>query len=906
MASRDQQWYMDTRATSHLSSHTGNLHTSSLNRIFHSIIVENGSSISVTHSGHVQIPNPYRPLHLRNVLVTPNIIKNLVSVSKLTTDNKCSIDFDPYGFTVQDYHTRQTILRCDNTGDLYPLHVAASAFALLTNNHSLWHQCLGHPSDALKLLHFRAFVKTQFNREIKAFQCDHGGEFDNNSLHELFATNGIQFRFSCPRTSQQNGKSERMIRTINNVVRSLLFQARLPPEYWVEALLTTAYLLNIIPSTSINNDIPYIKLFNKPPSYTHLRTFGCLCYPYTFPPHKLAPRTTPSIFLGYPYNHRGYRCLDLNTNKIIISRHVTFDETVFPFGSMTPTKPPSYKFLDDNLDTSPIALRLLTTPTSPQQTPPQTTPQTNPQTTPQSTPPTPLSTPSPQTTPTPPTTPPPPPTSQHPMVTRSKVGIVKANPKYNLHVTTSSPIPKSPFHALRDPNWKQAMCDEYKALIDNNTWVLVPRPPNVNIVRSMWLYKHKYNADGSLNRYKARLVANGRSQQQGIDCDETFSPVVKPATIRTVLSLAVSRQWPIHQLDVKNAFLHDHLTKTVYMHQPPGFTNSAHSDYVCLLQKSLYGLKQAPELASSTSLLQRIISLLHAEFAMTDLGPLNYFLGISATRTTSGIFLSQTKYAIEILKQAQMLNCNPCRTPIDTEKKLGPEGSPVIDPTLYRILVGSLQYLTFTRPDLSYAIQQLCLYPREPHLNAMKRVLRYLQGTTDLELQLFRSTTSQLIAYSDADWVGCPATRRSTSRYCVFFYDNLLTWSSKRQDTLSCSSAEAEYREVANAVAETSWIRNLLRELYTPLFIATLVYCDNVSAVYMSANPVQHQRTKHIEIDIHFVRDKVAAGHVRVLHVLSRFQYADIFTKGLPYPLFANFRSSLSVRKTPAPTAGAY
>ncbi|GJR05694.1 ribonuclease H-like domain-containing protein [Tanacetum coccineum] len=383
------------------------------------------------------------------------------------------------------------------------------------------------------------------------------------------------------------------------------------------------------------------------------------------------------------------------------------------------------------------------------------------------------------------------------------------------------------------------MRDEYKALSDNNTWVLIPRPPNVNIARSMWLYKHKYNADGSLNRYKARLVANGRSQQQGIDCDETFSLVVKLATIRTVLSLAVSRQWPIHQSDVKNAFLHGHLTETVYMHQPPGFTDSAHSDY-------------------------HIISLLHAEFAMTDLGPLNYFLGISVMHTTSGIFLSQTKYATEILEQAHMLNYNPCRTPIDTEKKLGPKGSPVTNPTLYRSLAGSLQYLTFTRLDLSYAVQQLCLYmhdPREPHLNAMKRVLRYLRETTDLGLQLLRSTTSQLITYSDADWAGCPATRRSTSGYCVFLGDNLLTWSSKRQDTLSRSSAEAEYRGVVNAVAKTSWIRNLLRELHTLLFTATLVYCDNVSAVYMSANPVQHQRTKHIEIDIHFVRDKVAAGH---------------------------------------------
>ncbi|GKA02684.1 ribonuclease H-like domain-containing protein [Tanacetum coccineum] len=317
--------------------------------------------------------------------------------------------------------------------------------------------------------------------------------------------------------------------------------------------------------------------------------------------------------------------------------------------------------------------------------------------------------------------------------------------------------------------------------------VLVPRPPNVNIVRSMWLYKHKYNADGSLNRYKARLVANGRSQQQGIDCDETFSLVVKPATIQSVLSLAVSRHWPIHQLDVKNAFLHDHLTETVYMHRPPGFTDSTHSDYVCFLQKSLYGLKQAPDLddiiltASSTSLLQRIISLLHAEFAMTDLGPINNFLGLQLT--------------------------------------------------LRRSL------------DLK---------------DHWSLILLYIAALPD------HFSTSPL-----PDPICYPATRRSTSGYCVFLGDNLLTWSSKRQDTLSRYSVEAEYRGVANVVVETSWIHNLLCELDTPLFTATLVYCDNVSAVYMSTNPVQHQRTKHIEIDIHFVHDKVAAGHVRVLHVPS-------------------------------------
>ncbi|GJU06945.1 ribonuclease H-like domain-containing protein [Tanacetum coccineum] len=320
-------------------------------------------------------------------------------------------------------------------------------------------------------------------------------------------------------------------------------------------------------------------------------------------------------------------------------------------------------------------------------------------------------------------------------------------------------------------------------------------------------------------------------------------------------------------------------------------------------------LGPAPAIYASPALLQQIIDSLHNEFDMTDLGALNYFLGISADRNSTGLFLSQRKYALQLLERAHMVHCNPSRTPVDTESKLGPEGVPVQDPTLYRSLAGGLQYLTFTRPDLSYAVQQVCLYmhdPREPHFAALKRILRYVRGTVDFGLQLYASATTSLVGYTDADWAGCPSTRRSTSGYCVFLGNNLLSWSAKRQHTISRSSAEAEYRGVANVVAETAWLRNLLRELHSPLSTATLVYCDNVSAVYMSANPVQHQRTKHIEIDIHFVRDMVTAGQVRVLHVPSRFQYADIFTKGLPSALFEEFRSSLSVRPPPAPTAGAY
>ncbi|GKC06877.1 ribonuclease H-like domain-containing protein [Tanacetum coccineum] len=236
-----------------------------------------------------------------------------------------------------------------------------------------------------------------------------------------------------------------------------------------------------------------------------------------------------------------------------------------------------------------------------------------------------------------------------------------ANPRFSFHMSHISPLPKSPSIALSDPNWRAAMYDEYNALVKNN---------------------------GSLSTYKARLVANGRTQQVGIDCDDTFSPVVKPATIQTELSLALSRHWPVHQLDVKKDFLNGDLSKTDYMYQPPGFVDSRFLHHVCKLQRSLYGLKQAPRawfqrfasyalrvgFSSSRYLLRRIISSLHKEFDMTDLGALNYFLRISVTRDSIGMFLSQKKYALELLKRAHIANCNPTRTLVDTESKLGSDG----------------------------------------------------------------------------------------------------------------------------------------------------------------------------------------------------------------------------------------
>ncbi|GJU32996.1 ribonuclease H-like domain-containing protein [Tanacetum coccineum] len=413
MTLQEPAWNMDTGASSHLAENTGMLTSFSNPSMYKSVFVGNGQPIPVTHTGHSLLHTLHKPLHLHHVLVTPNIIKNLISVRQFTRDNNVSVDFDAYGFSVKDYQTRRLLLlRCDSTGDLYPVTQqpsTTSTFALLTLSPTTWHRRLGHPSDDVlrrlesshfiscnksklsalchacqlgkhtklpfyssvshvasvfdivhsdlwtspissesgikyyaifldhfshyvwvyPLLHksdlfdtfvtFRAYVNQQFNVDIKALQCDHGGEFDNTRFHTLFRQHGIQFRFSCPKTSQQNGKSERMLRTLNNITRTLLFQAHIPPSYWVEALNMAAHLLNILPSSAINNEIPFTKLYNKPPTYDHLRVFGCLCFPHIFFDHKLQPRSTACVFLGYPALHRGYRCLDLSTNKIIIS-----------------------------------------------------------------------------------------------------------------------------------------------------------------------------------------------------------------------------------------------------------------------------------------------------------------------------------------------------------------------------------------------------------------------------------------------------------------------------------------------------------------------------------------------------------------------------------------------------------
>jgi hypothetical protein len=312
--------------------------------------------------------------------------------------------------------------------------------------------------------------------------------------------------------------------------------------------------------------------------------------------------------------------------------------------------------------------------------------------------------------------------------------------------------------------------------------------------------------------------------------------------------------------------------------------------------------------ASSTSLLRHVIARLHDAFAVKDMGSIQHFLGISIRRNKHGFFLSQTAYAEDLLERAGMANCNTVTTPADTKPKAAAtDGKLIDDATTFRSIAGALQYLTITRPDIAYAVQQVCLHmhaPRDVHQTMLKRVLRYVKGTTHLGVQLRAAPTATITAYSDADWAGCPDTRRSTSGFCVFLGNSIISWSSKRQTTVSRSSAEAEYRAIANAVSECSWLRRLLGELLCKVPSATVAFCDNISSVYMSRNPVHHRRTKHIELDIHFVREKVVIGELRVTHIPSARQLADVFTKGLPSTHFLDFRDSLSVTADDVATAG--
>ncbi|GKV19984.1 hypothetical protein SLEP1_g30170 [Rubroshorea leprosula] len=537
------------------------------------------------------------------------------------------------------------------------------------------------------------------------------------------------------------------------------------------------------------------------------------------------------------------------------------------------------------------------------------------------------------------------PTRTHNMTTHSQNNIFKPRTLFlaTKHPLDSSIEPTCVSQALKNPQWRQAMSDEFNALVRQGTWELVPCTDVQNVIGCKWVFRVKRNKEGGIDRYKARLVAKGFHQRPGFDYFNTVSPVIKPTTIRTVLSLAVNKHWPIRQLDVNNAFLHGKLEEELFMEQPPGFVDSSQPQHVCRLHKSIYGLKQAPRTwyqelkafllqhglvnsrsdyslfifhyqsewvyflifvddiivtGSTEKLVESIISLMGATFSIKDLGCLNYFLGVNAIFTNAGLFLSQAQYIRELLAKFDMSDAKPVQSPLSTVPLQLHQGNQLSDAQPYRQLVGSLQYLALTRPDISFAVNKLSQFlhaPSDVHWQAAKRILRYLKGSLFHGLLLRQQPISPLHAFFDSDWAGDKDTYHSTTGYVVFLGSNPISWRACKQKTIARSSTEAEYRALAAASSELVWIKHLLHELGHPVSECLAIYCDNVGATHLSSNPVMHTRMKHIAIDLHFVRELVDHKVLRVSHISNVDQLADGLTKPLSSRRFAQLRTKIGV-----------
>ncbi|KAF5475976.1 hypothetical protein F2P56_007727 [Juglans regia] len=394
-------------------------------------------------------------------------------------------------------------------------------------------------------------------------------------------------------------------------------------------------------------------------------------------------------------------------------------------------------------------------------------------------------------------------------------------------------------------------------------------------------------------------------------------------TVRCLLAIAATKNWIIHQLDVNNAFLHDDLDEEVYMTPPPGYCPKGETR-VCRFHSSqadhsLFTLTTSTSIVlvlvyvddilvagNDLSQIEIFKKILSTHFKTKDLGSLKYFLGLEVARSPTGIFLNQRKYALDILSDSGQLGAQTAPFPMEQHLKLTTQDGDLLpDPGLYRRLVGRLIYLTITRPDIVYAINTLSQFmhaPRVPHMTTATRVLRYLKGCPGQGIFFPSSNSTHVSAYTDSDWASCPITRHSTTGYFIQLGTSPISWRTKKQSTVSRSSAEAEYRAMAVTTCELTWLKQLLTNLGVSHPKSFTLHCDNQSALYIAHNPVFHERTKHIEIDCHIIRDKIRSGLLKAVHTSSHEQIADIFTKALGQELFHHFSRKLGITDLHAPT----
>jgi hypothetical protein len=783
-----------------------------------------------------------------------------------------------------------------------------------------------------KFKEFKALVENQTEKKIKVLRTDNGGEFCGNEFEEFCKKCGIARQKTTPYTPQQNGVAERMNRTLMEKARSMLSGAGLGQEFWAEVVSTACYLVNRSPSSALDDTTPHEVWSGKKPSLQHLIVFGCDAYVHVPKENrsKLDNKAEKCIFIGYKDGVKGYKLWNPETKKIVYSRDVVFrevkDVTKHEF-SPTQDEPEKIELeLDDAKSESSEEEEAEEAEEAEAEEEEE------------------------------------PHTPELRRSVRDRRQPERYSPPdfhSNFALSIIDDDPRTVREAVNSEDsklWKKAMVEEMDALDKNEAWDIVELPTGRKSVGSKWLFKKKFNAEGKVEKYKARLVAKGYSQVEGIDFGEIFSPVAKLTSIRFLLSIAAAFDLEVEQMDVKTTFLHGDLEEEIYMKQPEGFVVKGKNELVFKLKKSLYGLKQSPRMwyqkfdtyilelgfvrsradhcvyskqvgnhfiyvvlyvddmllvGNNMDVIKEVKSQLSSKFDMKDLGAANFILGmeIKRDRANRKLWLNQRKYVEMILQRFNMHGSKPVKVPIPIGVKLSVDQCPKTQEeeedmfhVPYASAVGSWMYaMVCTRPDIAHAVGVLSRYMSKPgkeHWTAVKRVFRYLRGTTNYGLcYQGRPGLDRVVdihGFVDADWAGDLDRRRSTSGYVFNLFGGAISWMSKRQAVVALSTTEAEYMAATHASKEAIWLQRLCSGIGL-VQQAVRLDCDSQSAIFLAKNPAYHSKTKHIDVQYHFVRDMVEEKKVLLEKVDTLKNAADSLTKSVSTEKFSWCRVTMGI-----------
>ncbi|KAK1601384.1 hypothetical protein QYE76_037226 [Lolium multiflorum] len=776
-----------------------------------------------------------------------------------------------------------------------------------------------HKSETFeKFKEFQSEVENQRNKKIKFLRSDRGGEYLSYEFGMHLKKCGILSQLTPPGTPQRNGVSERRNRTLLDMVRSMMSLTDLPLSFWSYALETAAFTLNRAPSKSVETT-PYELWFNKKPKLSFLKVWGCEAYVKKLQPDKLEPKAEKCVFIGYPKETIGYTFYHRSEGKIFVAKNGTFLEKEFLTKEVTGRKV--------ELDEIEESLLVDQSSAVPEDVPVPPTPATeeandNDHETSNEI------------------------ATEPRRSTRERATPDWYDPCLNVMIVDNNDEDPATYEeAMMSPDsnkWQEAMKSEMGSMYDNKVWTLVDLPDSRKAVENKWIFKRKTDADGNITVYKARLVAKGFRQIQGVDYDETFSPVAKLKSVRILLAIAAFFDYEIWQMDVKTAFLNGDIEEELYMVQPKGFVDPKNADKVCKLQRSIYGLKQASRswnrrfdkvikdfgfiqchgeaciykkvsgssvaflilyvddillIGNDIELLSSVKGYLNNSFSMKDLGEASYILGIKIYRDRSRrlIGLSQSTYLDKILKKFRMDESKKGFLPMLPGKVLSKTQGPAtaeererMSQIPYASAVGSIMYaMLCTRPDIAHAVSLTSRYQSDPgmeHWTAVKNILKYLKRTKDMFLCYGGDQELVVTSYTDASWNTDPDDSKSQSGYVFILNGAAVSWASSKQCTVAKSSTESEYIAASEASSEAVWMKRFIVELgVVPSALDPLViYCDNMGAIANAHEPRSHKRLKHIKLRYHSIREYIEDGEVKICKVHTDLNVADPLTKALP------------------------